>query len=61
MNGGENNMRYIIIFKDNKPFFTNWFDAENHFSTETIMVIDLNLGVYTVDGEHWEEIEEDHL
>ena len=54
-------MRYIIILKDNKPFYTNWFDTENHWSTETIMVIDLNLGVFTVDGEHWEEVEEDHL
>ena len=54
-------MRYIIILKNNRPFYTNWFDTENHWSTEIIMVIDLNLGVFTVDGEHWEEVEEDHL
>jgi len=55
-------MRYIIILKDDKPFFTKWFEKENHFNSETIsMVIDLVLSMYTTDGETWKEMEVDHL
>lgn len=55
-------MRYIIILKDDKPFITKWFEKENHFNSEIIsMVIDIALGMYTIDGETWIEMEVDHL
>jgi hypothetical protein len=55
-------MRYLITTKNQPPFFSDWFDAENLFNAEVGMVVyDLAKGVYTTDGEKWEEIEEDHL
>ena len=61
----ENNfkiMRYLITTNIEPPFLSDWFDAENHFNAEVGMVVyDLAKGVYTADGEKWEQIEEDHL
>ena len=55
-------MRYLITTNVQPPFFTDRFDSENHFNAEVEMVVyDLAKGVYTTDGEKWEEIEEDHL
>ena len=55
-------MRYLITTNIQPPFLSNWFDAENHFNAEVGMVVyDLAKGVYTTDGEKWEQIEEDHL
>jgi hypothetical protein len=53
-------MRYLVTMPDNEPFFTEWFDTENHFA-ETMVVYDLAKGLYTTDGVTWEEIQEDHL
>lgn len=49
-------MRYLVIplNKNQKPFFTNWFDSENHFNKEQIeMVVDLINHEYTTDGKQW--------
>jgi hypothetical protein len=55
-------MRYLITTNIQPPFFSDWFDAKNLFNAEVGMVVyDLVKGVYTTDGEKWEEIEEDHL
>ena len=55
-------MRYLITTNDQTPYLTDWFDAENHFNAEVGMVVyDLAKGIYTTNGEKWEQIEEDHL
>ena len=55
-------MRYLITTNIQPPFLSDWFDAENNFNAEVGMVVyDLAKGVYTTDGEKWEQIEEDHL
>lgn len=55
-------MRYLVISNGNDPFYTNWFDAENHFNKEIEMVVfDLVHHIYTADGKIWEPIKEDHL
>jgi hypothetical protein len=55
-------MRYLVCDNsENRPFFTEWFNLEN-FTEETDMIIfDLLLKKYTIDGKHWEQIEEDRL
>jgi len=56
-------MRYLITTTDgNKPFFTEWFEPENHFNEEAGMVVyDLVKQIFTKDGINWELIEEDYL
>ena len=55
-------MRYIIIFKDNTAFYTDWFDFENFWNPETTLcVIDLARDRITFGNEELIEIEEDHL
>ena len=55
-------MRYLITCKGNNPFYTEWFDSENHFNKDIDMVIyDLHTDKYTNDGEHWKKIVFDHL
>ncbi len=55
-------MRYLVITKSNPPFFTEWFEAENHFNKEEEMqVIDLHRYEFTKDGVKWENIPIDHL
>ena len=49
-------MRYFIIPKDRKPFFTDWYDDENY--EKGMMVV--HGGKYTVDGKNWEEVSIDH-
>jgi hypothetical protein len=55
-------MRYLVCDNsENKPFYTDYFNMEN-FAEETEMIIfDLVLNKYTIDGKHWENIEEDRL
>ena len=44
------------------PFFTNWFDPENHFNmNEGMVVYDLRNAKFTTDGTQWQPINEDHL
>lgn len=53
-------MRYLVSDNsENKPFYTDGFNMEN-FSEETEMIIfDLVLDRYTIDGKHWSDIEEE--
>ena len=32
-------MKYLVTTNNSKPFFTNWFDANNHFNKEVEMVV----------------------
>jgi len=55
-------MRYLVFVPNQTPFFSPYFDAENNFNDEVGMqVVDLAKGLYTSDGENWNQIEEDHL
>lgn len=53
-------MRYLVCDNsENKPYYTEEI-SPSKFSQETDMIIfDLVLGKYTIDGKHWEDIEED--
>lgn len=61
-------MKYLIIIKNHPEsgermaFYTDWFDAENHFNPDVGMIaIDLTQHLVTFDGETWQDIEQDHL
>lgn len=54
--------RYLVTTQDNDPFFTQFFNPENHFVPDVRMVVyDLISRLYTDDGEEWFPIEVDHL
>jgi hypothetical protein len=54
--------KYLILTDQNKPFFTNYYEYENHYNNEiTMIVFDLINNLFTADGINWEKIEEDHL
>ena len=52
-------MKYLIIF-EGEVFYTKWFDAENNF-VNGMTVIDLEMHIYTMNGEKWFDIQQDHL
>jgi len=55
-------MRYLITKRYELPFYTNYFESENHFNKDDDMVVyDLHLCKFTTDGEIWHDIETDHL
>ncbi len=56
-------MRYLVTTKEvYPPFLTMWFDFENHFDTDSEMVVyDLVENKYTEDGETWHKIGIDNL
>jgi hypothetical protein len=56
-------MRYLITTKEvGFPFLTNWFDPENHFNPDVEMIVyDLKLNKYTIDGVSWHDIDCDVL
>ena len=56
-------MRYLITTKEcYKPFLTKWFTPENNFNMDLEMIVyDLVLNKFMVDGETWHDIEIDHL
>lgn len=54
------NMRYIVFFAGQSPFYTQWFDAENLFVIG-MTVIDTETQRYTIDGTNWIEMQIDHL
>ena len=55
-------MRYLITTINNHPFFSEWYDFENHFNPEVGMIIyDLVKFKFTTDGETWTDIKFDHL
>jgi hypothetical protein len=53
-------MRYLVTSEIFKPFYTNWFNLENHF-TDGMIVYDLHKSIYTTDGTTWQIIEHDNL
>lgn len=53
-------MKYLIYIPGSEPFFTNWFEAENHF-VEGMAVFNVHQYVYTTDGVNWHRITEDKL
>jgi hypothetical protein len=56
-------MKYLVTFaKEHTPFYTNWFDGENHFDNSLGMVVyNLFNHTYTIDGHNWLPIIEDNL
>ena len=52
--------QYLIIPEDKTVFSTNWYDYENCYLPNMI-VIDLYANKFTIDGIVWNLIEEDHL
>ena len=55
-------MRYLITTRDLPPFYSAYFDAENHFNADAGMVVfDLHNDTYTTDGENWPSINIDRL
>ncbi|MCM1165172.1 MAG: hypothetical protein NC401_04065 [Ruminococcus sp.] len=60
-------MKYLVIATEpttgeRVAFYTDWFDADNHFNGDADMVaIDLIHHLVTFDGETWQDIEQDHL
>lgn len=53
-------MRYLVVTENEEPFFSNWFQPENHF-VKGMKVFDILLSKYTVNGIDWNEIQIDHL
>jgi len=53
-------MRYLVTVPDYAPFFTNNFEAANHWQ-DGMVVYDLKEERYTTDGEYWMAIEFDIL
>ena len=56
--------RFIIIPREEgeQVFCTDWFEYENNWNPDGVrMVIDVASCMYTEDGIHWEDMEEDHL
>lgn len=54
--------RYLVTTENYTPFFTDWFEAENHFNKDYGMVVyDLSERKYTTDGTNWHPIQIDHL
>jgi hypothetical protein len=61
-------MHYLVTFTkldngtEHTPFFTNWFQVENHFDERLGMVVyDLINFVYMDKDMEWKRIETDHL
>lgn len=52
-------MRYLVTSQSFPPFYTFYFNPENHF--QGMIVYDLQLRKYTKDGVNWIEIKEDYL
>lgn len=61
-------MQYLIYYsipgavENPTPFFTNWFEPDNHFNPDAGMVVfDLINNLYFDNELEWKEIESDHL
>ncbi len=57
-------MRYLVTTNHHTPFFTAWFDPENHFNPNPevgMVVFDLQTEMFTTDGHNWREIQKDSL
>ncbi|WP_396197407.1 hypothetical protein [Flavobacterium sp.] len=55
-------MIYTMILKDKTVFHTNWYDFDNNWNDEYCFMILNNIrSQYSIDGENWIDIEDDHL
>lgn len=56
-------MRYLVTTKEiYSPFLTEYFEPENNFNPDIEMIVyDLHLKKYTIDGKVWHDINLDHL
>ena len=55
-------MRYLITTRDCAPFYSAYFEPENHFNADAGMIVyDLHNDTYTTDGENWKAINFDRL
>ena len=55
-------MNYLIVTNSYEPFYTNWFDAKNHYVPELEMVVfNLLNHTFTTNGTDWYPIKQDHL
>lgn len=54
-------MKYLIITKDNKPFYTDWLDYENFYNPDITCVFDITRGLHSFDGKTWVKTNIDHL
>lgn len=55
-------MRYLIITTRNNPFYTDYYNYENHYNSMHISCIfDLERQMHTFDGKTWVETEIDNL
>jgi len=53
--------QWLIILKDKTVFNTEWYDYENNWSDEYLMVIHLPHGKVSTDGKTFTDIQVDHL
>lgn len=54
--------RYLITGDNFAPFYSDYFNYENHYNSELNMIIyDLQYDRYSTDGVHWLNIASDHL
>lgn len=53
-------MQYLVIPKNQTPFFTKWVDSEK-FPSEGGTAINLITDEFTTDGKIWHKVERDHL
>ena len=54
-------MNYLIVTKDNNPFYTQWYEFENHYSDNILVVFDILGWKHTYDGINWVKTTSDHL
>ena len=54
-------MRYLIITKDSQPFYTQWYEYENHYHNKIEMIFDTVNLQHTFDGINWVDTILDHL
>lgn len=52
--------QYLIIQNDIPPFYTNYYEYDNHYQ-KGMTVINLLANKYTNNGIDWFNINEDHL
>ena len=46
-------MDYLIVTKDNKPFYTRYYQYENHYNENILVIFDIFGFQHTYDGINW--------
>jgi hypothetical protein len=55
-------MRYIVCDNsENKPFYTDKFEMINFSEEDEMIIFDLVMKKFTIDGKNWEDIGKDDL